>query len=386
MPLTGLLWDRHFEPAEDHVIICSRFRGIKSWYFADTIRSALDLHFRPVNSALKSYIPSDSFIMKLSIIFQLTLTATAAVVTPGQPSALDLQRRAADVDVEPSTTSTLSPRADPRCSRNLDDVSTIADAGASGEYIVAYTVGSGGIAYNVCILLTGRGVTPIRPDECAPVAGLIAAGTTVIYTAVQNSKQGTETAGQRRSENESTLAALLRAHLANDTIESIHDMPISGTAGQRRLHSNSTSARVIDRVSILGMEHLHGRADVLVTTYDDDTGIVWGTPSPNATVMAKRHDGPGFKINYRTISYSGNVLGTPDFGNLYRDLANGIANNWATRADNDKIDEFVGTTGVTDPKVLTFGFRIIPETNGFGEEYESVDLCEKLIPTHDELR
>ncbi|KAJ4414962.1 hypothetical protein N0V82_007611 [Gnomoniopsis sp. IMI 355080] len=323
--------------------------------------------------------------MKLFTTLYCTITASAAIAVaapgPGQNIKVDHQRST----LGPPR---LDPRADPRCSRSLDDVSTIADAGASGEYIVAYTAGGGGIAYYTCQLLTGRGVGPVRPDECAPLAGLIAASTAVIYTAVQNSKQGTQSNGRRGAQRESSLATLLRLHLANETLESIRDMAGSGTLVQEKYdRKNSTVASVVDRVSVLGIEHAHGRADVLVTTYDDDTGIVRGTPSPNTTSgwLIKRHDGPGFKINYRTISYSGNVLGTPDFGNLYKDLANGIANNWAVRADNDKIDELIGTTDVTDPKILTFGFRIIAETDGFGENYESVDICENLVPTHDEL-
>lgn len=75
----------------------------------------------------------------------------------------------------------LESKADPRCSRSIDDVSTIADAGASGEYIVPYTAGGDGIAYFTCQRLTGRGVGLVRPDECAPLAGLIAASTIVIY-------------------------------------------------------------------------------------------------------------------------------------------------------------------------------------------------------------
>lgn len=333
--------------------------------------------------------------MKFIQILQLALLQSTAILSSptNSPAAL------VD-DVVPRALNAV-PRSDPRCSRNLDDLQTIAESGAKVEFIVTYTLGASTISGAVCQILTGRGIGPIQPNECAPYAALIGASTGVIYAIVQNSKQGSISApsSRRRDGEESSLVAVLREHLAgtNTTVEGgVQDFSNEAfarlTKTKRQQDDDGSSSTVtnkrnmVDRVSILGMQHDNGLADVLVTTFDDDTGHVWATPTPNdTTTLSKRHDGAGFKINYRTISYANNVLGSPTFDSLYRDAALGIGNNWAARADNDKIDELVGTTGLVDPKLLTFGFRIIPELQGFGENYESVDICDTLVPTHDEL-
>lgn len=288
----------------------------------------------------------------------------------------------------------LLPREDPRCSRNLDDVQAIAESGAKLEFVATYTLGSSAISAAVCRILARRQVGPVMPDDCNDFAVLVGGSVGLIYTVVQNSKQGTESAPSRR-DDESSLVASLRQHFgaANVDFESIQDVSLDqfglikrrGGEAQDQEASNLT---VVSRVSVLGMQHVNGMAsNMLITTFDDDTGHIWTTPASTNTSesLYRRHDGAGFKINYRTINYAGNVLGDPSFGTLFRDGGNGIGNDWATRAGNDRIDEYIATTGIVDPKILTFGLRIIPETQGFGEDYESVDICETLVPTHDEL-
>lgn len=212
------------------------------------------------------------------------------------------------------------------------------------------------------------------------MAGLVASGTAIIYTAVQNSATGTKTAGKR---GESSLATLLTEHFEFDSIEA---MPIV----KRSEHHNGTgdSARYMDeRFSLKGLKQHGSISDVIVTTYNDGTGHIWTTPTPaNSTSLTKRHDGPGFKINYRTkIKFAGGLGSAPTFPSLNAALAGGIAQDWAARANNDNIDEYIVTTGITSPKLETIGIRIIAENNGFGEEYESVDICGKLNSSHDEL-
>lgn len=286
----------------------------------------------------------------------------------------------------------LLPREDPRCSRNLDDVQAIAESGAKLEFVATYTLGSSAISAAVCRILARRQVGPVMPDDCNDFAVLVGGSVGIIYTVVQNSKQGTESAPSRR-DGESSLVTSLRQHFgaANVKVGDIQDIS-SDIVGRIKRRGDlegqkASNLTVVSRVSVFGMQHENGMAsDMLITTFDDHTGHIWTTPSTNRSQsLSRRHDGPGFKVSYRTINYSGNVLGDPSFGTLFRDGGNGIGNDWATRAGNDRIDEYIATTGIVDPKLLTFGLRIIPETQGFGEDYESVDICETLVPTHDEL-
>ncbi|KAH9216192.1 hypothetical protein DL95DRAFT_407857 [Leptodontidium sp. 2 PMI_412] len=232
----------------------------------------------------------------------------------------------------------------------------------------------------VCQLLSSHGIGPIGGAlDCAAYAGLVAAGTAIIYTAVQNSGSGTKTAGKR---SESSLAALLSEQFDFDSIDAM------SIAKRSRDHNVSDdSARYMDeRFSIIGLKHHGSTSDAIVTTYTDGTGHIWTTPTPaDATTLTKRHDGPGFKINYCTIKFAGGLGSAPSFPSLNAALAGGIAQDWASRANNDKIDEYIVTTGITKPKLETIGIRIIAENNGFGEEYESVDNCGKLRSSHDEL-
>lgn len=283
-------------------------------------------------------------------------------------------------------------REDPRCSRNLDDVQAIAESGAKLEFVATYTLGSSAVSAAVCRILARRQVGPVMPDDCNDFAVLVGGSVGLIYTVVQNSKQGTESAPSRR-DGEPSLVASLRQHFraANVDVEGIQDVSSEIVGRIKRRgdfeYNKASNLTVVSRVSVLGMQHENGMAsDILITTFDDDTGHIWTTPSTNTSEgLSRRHDGAGFKINYRTINYAGNVLGEPSFGTLFRDGGNGIGNDWATRAGNDRLDEYIATTGIVDPKILTFGLRIIPETQGFGENYESVDICETLVPTHDEL-
>lgn len=270
-------------------------------------------------------------------------------------------------------------RRAPICSRQADNVvSDIITAEASGQSVQVYTAGASGGALSVCFLLSNHNIGASR--DCLPIAGIIAAGVSVIYTAVQNSAQGTKTVGKR---DESTLATLLAEQFE---FESISTMPSSKRSVQLNTTGNGLK-HMDERFSIKGLKHKESSSDVIITTYNDGTGHIWTTPTPlNATSLTKRHDGPGFKINYRTLRFAGGLGGAPTFPSLNAQLAGGIAQDWAARANNDNIDEYFATSGITKPKLETIGLRIISESLGFGENFESVDICGKLVSSHDELR
>ncbi|KGO68426.1 hypothetical protein PITC_070510 [Penicillium italicum] len=92
-------------------------------------------------------------------------------------------------------------------------------------------------------------------------------------------------------------------------------------------------------------------------------------PAGNAqdSPIHKRFNGAGFKISATTRNKS----------KLPRDqrraMANDIAKSWASEANSSPMSDYMGLvkTGHTP----NFYFRIIPETQGFGLNYESVNLC-----------
>lgn len=90
----------------------------------------------------------------------------------------------------------------------------------------------------------------------------------------------------------------------------------------------------------------------------------------NATNLAKRGDGhaPGFKLSYTTRLES-------QLTRSHRaDMANALANDWASRANgNSRLSNYIGLWK-TDHNA-NFYFRIIPESVDFGMNYESVDVC-----------
>lgn len=275
-------------------------------------------------------------------------------------------------------------RAPAECSRDLDtEISNVQNAAVSGQAVAIYAVGSGYAALSACRLLAPGG--NVGQGTCADVAGLVAAGTAVIYTAVQN--HGTGTNPTRR--DDSSLATILAEQFQADgtQYEGISAMAVSKRDVYYGNETDSSSRSMQDRLSIKGVQYADGMMDAILTTFSDNTGHIFVNPTPsNATALTKRHDGAGFKINYRRIKYASNILGTPDLKGLNNDLGNGIASNWAVRADNDGINEFILTTGITNPKLETIGVRIIGETAGYGDEYESVDICGTLGSSHDELK
>ncbi|KAK6217663.1 hypothetical protein LQW54_003385 [Pestalotiopsis sp. IQ-011] len=94
----------------------------------------------------------------------------------------------------------------------------------------------------------------------------------------------------------------------------------------------------------------------------------------NTTNLAKRDSGhgPGFKVLYTTRLES-------RLTRSHRaDMANALADDWASRANNNsKLSNYIGLWK-TDHNA-NFYFRIIPESADFGINYESVDVCGGMV-------
>lgn len=123
-------------------------------------------------------------------------------------------------------------------------------------------------------------------------------------------------------------------------------------------------------------------ADVALNHFDNGDLILdhagglhtFGTGNDDNTLgLKKRFDGAGFKIAFS--GRSGGDIVTPE----HRDqISDAIAHDWAYSALNTDMNEYFGLVkhgGISDIYQATFYFRIIPETQGFGLDYESVDAC-----------
>ncbi|KAI9925398.1 hypothetical protein ASPWEDRAFT_41484 [Aspergillus wentii DTO 134E9] len=98
-----------------------------------------------------------------------------------------------------------------------------------------------------------------------------------------------------------------------------------------------------------------------------------GAHSLNGTTLNRRAVGkaPGFKISYTTRMES-------KLTNGHRvDMANAMASDWASRANsNNKMSSYIGLwkTGHS----ANFYFRVIPESQDFGTNYEPVNVCGQM--------
>ncbi|KAI1843298.1 hypothetical protein JX265_007772 [Neoarthrinium moseri] len=303
-----------------------------------------------------------------SIALAFLLLLTGATATVKSPVTLEGPLEARDVV----------------CSRELGEPiggSSLAEAASSGSAVVAYTVGGGALMHAVCegIIILRHGPQDENSRSCSLLSQGVAAAVLIGTTAAAQAKGSTgSTTSDKRME--SSLSEMIRQQIgaSGATVEGIDTMPLS-----RRSLSNG----VVERLKIKGMRHPEGYIswDHLVTRYQDGNGYVQTTPViPGSSKNAKRHDGQGFKYNWQRFDVNTNFLGSPDLSVLPQ-LSAAVSNDWAVRADNDRIDEYIFTGGVDH--IYTFGMRIIAETGGFGEEYEDVNVCGDLRGiAHDELK
>ncbi|KAK7941558.1 uncharacterized protein PG986_013945 [Apiospora aurea] len=179
-------------------------------------------------------------------------------------------------------------------------------------------------------------------------------------------------------------ARRLRARVAGDlassgiAFESVSD--VRSLRNARRDTAGDTAAAAGYTFDIRGLAEEKGgpAADYSFTAFGDGTGHVHVVPRRNKTAapgtLGKRGGSPGFKISYRVRE-----RGNPDiFPSPHAvDIATrGIADDWARRADEgkDQFGDYIAAIGMGSSGT-TVQFRIIPEKNKFGENYEDVNKC-----------
>ncbi|KAK8087629.1 hypothetical protein PG997_002590 [Apiospora hydei] len=177
-------------------------------------------------------------------------------------------------------------------------------------------------------------------------------------------------------------ARRLRARVAGDlvasgaTLESVSDVRSLRNARRDASADGAAKGYAFD---IRGLAEKNGSptADYRFTAFGDGTGHVHVVPRQKKTMasaLGKRGGSPGFKISYQ-VRERGNpdVFPSPQAVEI---ATSGIADDWAKRADEgkDRFGDYIGAIGMGSSGT-TVQFRIIPEKNKFGENYEDVNKC-----------
>jgi hypothetical protein len=275
----------------------------------------------------------------------------------------------------------LVPRA-PQCSRELDETINVAStAASSGNALVVYTVAAAGFAHSTCTLINHNANTN---QPCSAVAVLVASVVGGILQKAGENSASTGTATSRRDGG--STSAMFAHHMTTNGFkwDVIDHMAVV------EAYNTTNNHTMMEHFIMRGLVHdaLSVPQDHHVKTYADGTGVVITAPSSSSNATAdglrKRHDGAGFKFNWRRFDYQSTFLGSPDLS-VIPNLAGAISQDWAARADNDNMDEYILAGGIDH--VYDLGLRIISEIQGFGEEYEDVNICGDLSTrAHDELR
>lgn len=295
-----------------------------------------------------------------------------------------------------SLISPLAPRS-PQCTDKRDQPDTFwstVEGSASGSYEVQFIVSSGISVYVWCNLMALRRQQP--QDGCL-YWGLGVTGTLYSVFSAAKSVQGwtgTSSTSKRDDANdgdERSFADVMASAYADSGLH--FDVIVPHTQGLNRLTLNSTRTSVIQKMSILGV-HIPGEGDDIlydhsIIVLSDGTGylsILPVLPVSNATgSLHRRHDGQGLKYNWKIFDYATNVLGSPDMS-AAQPVAQHMGQYYVSWANADQtMSEYVAT--VAFDGAYSMGIRIIPETDGFGDNYEDVNVCADLTGrAHDELR
>ncbi|RLM00275.1 hypothetical protein CFD26_100955 [Aspergillus turcosus] len=167
-------------------------------------------------------------------------------------------------------------------------------------------------------------------------------------------------------------SALRDSGYSYDLLEYI-DVP--GVSLDKRDSEPSLSHRSIAR----NMTQDDGSVSDLAFSYYDNGDInLWlagdfrtvSTGDEDQAAHEKRFDGAGFKISLTTRRQSRLTRAHQ------QQMSHAIANDWASDAVRYNMADYIGL--VKTDHTANFYFRIIPETRGFGLNYESVNVCGQL--------
>ncbi|GAB1217475.1 hypothetical protein ATERTT37_006714 [Aspergillus terreus] len=229
-------------------------------------------------------------------------------------------------------------------------------AKASSAGFVGFVNGAAGIAKRVC-KIEGS-------EKCEEYADLVADGFNLIWVggqAIKHGAAGVSTAQERINSVPGARRSVVNEDYTSRILE-----------GLSELKARDDELALVNRIVLRNLTSPKNQRghDVAIHHYDDGVGQIHlpfdGQSMGGSDDLLKRFDGEGFKIAFTSRASS-----TPD-RTTEAAISNAIAQNWAREADAN-INELIGFVK-TDNKA-NFYWRIIPETQRFGTNYESVDVC-----------
>ncbi|KAE8153583.1 hypothetical protein BDV25DRAFT_149131 [Aspergillus avenaceus] len=210
-------------------------------------------------------------------------------------------------------------------------------------------------------------------DQCNMVGLAIGASLSIIF-ALANDYSGGEPVPVPElpgpaSLKEGTYMSAVKAAMSSSALEyaEILPAPLHDTTEKR----SDDEPDLLERFLIKGLRSADNTTghNIFVHHYSNGGSVLHVPVSDDVATdnLHKRYDHPGLKISYTTRMKSS----LPK--SRQRDMASSIGSMWEYYAKTARMDEYIGFE--EENGKANFYFRIIPETRGFGENYESVDVC-----------
>jgi hypothetical protein len=244
---------------------------------------------------------------------------------------------------------------------------------------VAFVNGAAGLARRIC---EDEGA-----PRCARYIGYIQDGLNLIfiYQAYAHGAVGEGSSGEQGSQESGSVkrspseglsdfgSSLKEGGFSFDSVEHIDIATLN-------LDKRDADPTLTHRSIFRNLTGEHGSSSDVAFNYFDngdvimdhagDTGTLTPSGQDETGGLQKRYNGRGFKISWTSRKHS---LLTRQH---QRQMSYSIARDWAGRAAATDEGDYIGL--VKTDHTANFYFRIIPETKGFGLNYESVNVCGQL--------
>ena len=327
---------------------------------------------------------------------KLSTLAISALALFSEASALPQEEKRYDAD-NVSLASPLLKRASV-CQRDFTEVADVVSNSFTGRAQLAYSIGGGGITFHVCRIINHY-TTSTHP--CTDYAGAVALtiGVIVQTQMKDGSDTGATTSDKRRRRDDASDAStsdIFVEHLKLGGF-SFGQIETTTTVSRRATNDNTTAAapEVAESFIIRNVVEPSGNitaADFHYTSFTNGTGYLHvihaTTDGGDSNGLEKRHNGAGFKYSWNRFVFNKSATGA-DINSLAVSIGQKISQDWAYDADYFELDQWIGAIGVDYIllKAMGVAVRIISELDGFGEEYEDVNICGDVSgAVHDELR
>lgn len=248
---------------------------------------------------------------------------------------------------------------------NCETLNTVISTIGTSKEIAVYASWGGFSAYYVCRRMHGW--------NCEEMASAIAAGIASLFLIANRVAAARSAPGKFQQ----SMAAFLEGAFNE---EGLSYTAIEDVTPHLQAKYASDQRQPVEVTSIKGLVHDNATFDFNVFDFGDgeghlyfpspldaNTGASYSNSSSSATSLEKRAKAPGFKISYTTRMQS--KLSRPHQTQMARQLAT----RWAHDANSRGLKDYIGL--VKTGHKANFYWRIIPETNGYGLNYESVDVC-----------